>query len=305
MTEARPAAASDPAPTEADFAHWIGRTTTRTDVVSARLREQFAATLGPFLGPGAVPPGLFWCLSPDVAAQHDLGLDGHPRRGLFLPDVPYERRMWAGGELAFDGEFAPGDTVEKTSTVESIAFKSGRSGRLCFVTVRHHHRVDGRIVIDERQDIVYRDAAGPGPGAAAPAQDPSASAGGRDPAEAALPPAVPEAERRPFETTPTLLFRYSALTFNAHRIHYDAPYARAEEGYAGLVVHGPLLATLMLNLVAGRLGRLPARFAYRGLAPLICGTPAVVEVAPGEGGALDASVLSAGGTRHSAATATR
>jgi 3-methylfumaryl-CoA hydratase len=249
--------------------------------------ESFRATVGPLLADAAVPPGLFWCLAPEIVSQADLGADGHPRRGLFLPPVPLPRRMWAGGELAFHGTFAVGETVTKTSTIEDIAEKSGRSGTLCFVTVRHAYSVDGALVLDERQDIVYR---------APPSHE-------AEPPPAAAPPSA-TATVRAVETTPTQLFRYSALTFNGHRIHYDADYARTVEGYDGLVVHGPLQATWMLNLSAARLGRLPARFAYRGRAPLLCARPARAQVADDGAGRLAATVVADGGPVTASAVAT-
>jgi 3-methylfumaryl-CoA hydratase len=242
------------------YAHWIGRRTEREDVVTPRLLAEFRATFGEALAGDPVPPCFFWCLAPEIVGAGDLGGDGHPRLGLFLPDLPFERRMWAGGELAIHGAFAPGDTVTKTSVIESIAFKTGSTGPLCFVAVRHAYAVGARLVVDERQDIVYR------------------QAGTRRPAAPARPAERTAAAFREVVTaTPTMLFRYSAVTFNGHRIHYDAAYATGVEGHGGLVVHGPLQATLMLNLAARGAGRTPRRFAYRGLAPLHAGETFAVE----------------------------
>ncbi len=242
------------------YAHWIGRRTVREDVVSPRLLAEFRATFGDALAEAPVPPGLFWCLAPEIVGAGDLGGDGHPRLGLFLPDLPFERRMWAGGEVAIHGSFAPGDTVTKTSVIESIAFKDGSTGPLCFVAVRHAYAVGDRVVVDERQDIVYR------------------QAGTRRADPAARPADRPAAAFREVRTaTTTELFRYSAMTFNGHRIHYDVAYATGVEGHRGLVVHGPLQATLMLNLAARAAGREPSRFAYRGLAPLCAGESFAVE----------------------------
>lgn len=269
---------------------WIGRTRTMRDAVTPRLAAEFAAMLAPFAAAGfAVPPGIFWCLAPDVVPASDLGADGHPRPGLFLPATGLPRRMWAGGELAFHGGFAVGDLVEKTTRIEAVTRKEGRSRPLAFVTVRHAYRVDGRLVVDERQDIVYR-------GDGAPGAAPSATVERNDP-----PARAAAGEGWRVETTPTLLFRYSALTFNGHRIHYDADYARDVEGYRGLVVHGPLLATLMLNLAAVRLGRLPDRFAYRGHRPVICGAAVDVVAEPGgDAGDLSLRILAAGAVAASA-----
>ncbi|MCF3932419.1 MaoC family dehydratase N-terminal domain-containing protein [Acuticoccus sp. M5D2P5] len=272
---------------------WIGRTSRREDIVTHRLVDQFVATLAPHLAGGVeVPLGLLWCLAPDALPAANLGRDGHPRLGIVLPDLGYQRRMWAGGELIFEGgRLALGDTVIKTSTIDDISFKSGRSGRLAFVTLAHRYEAGGALVLTERQDIVYRD--DPDPSAPPP----------RAPTPAA--PAPDGASRLSIETTPTLLFRYSALTFNGHRIHYDAAYASEVEGYRGLVVHGPLQATMMLNLVAERLGRPPRRFAYRGLSPLIAGGTMTVEAFEAEDGTLIARVLSPDGIETHRATAER
>jgi 3-methylfumaryl-CoA hydratase len=232
---------------------WIGRTWTRREQVTEHLVERFKATLAPNLAREfSVPLGLHWCLVPDVLPQDALGADGHPRLGQLLPDVGLPRRMWAGGELVFNRALRLGDVVDKTSTIENIVFKSGKSGDLCFVTLRHHYNVEGETTINERQDVVYRAAT---------------TLAGDAPQE----PASPPQQDWLVQATPTLLFRYSALTFNGHRIHYDYPYATNEEGYVGLVVHGPMQATLMLNLAADKLQRLPKRFTYRGQKPLISG----------------------------------
>ncbi|SEL16423.1 3-methylfumaryl-CoA hydratase [Roseovarius nanhaiticus] len=244
-----------------DFSDWIGRSTTRTDPVAPRLLAEFRATLDGVLAPLDVPPGVEFCLAPDICAPDLLGRDGHPRTGLYLPDLPLPRRMWAGGRIMRHAPLAEGDVVTRVSTIEDVTFKTGRSGQLGFVTVRHLYKTEGETRIDERQDIVYRE--DPAPGAPAPI----------------LPEADPWPEATAWDvtTTPTLLFRYSALTFNGHRIHYDAPYARAVEGYDGLVVHGPMQAIWMQNLASTVMGHAPARFDYRGTAPLICGEPVRVE----------------------------
>jgi 3-methylfumaryl-CoA hydratase len=233
--------------------HWIGRTWTRRESVCGHLVDRFKATLSPHLAKQfEVPLGLHWCLVPDAVAMDALGADGHPRLGQLLPDVGLPRRMWAGGELVIARALRLGDVVAKTSTIENVQFKSGKSGELCFVTLRHLYKVDGETTLNERQDVVYR--------------APNALTTGQ-PAKAAAMPTQDWQVR----ATATLLFRYSALTFNGHRIHYDYPYATKEEGYEGLVVHGPMQATLMLNLAAEKMNRLPERFTYRGYKPLIAG----------------------------------
>ena len=246
--------------TDSDYSDWIGRKTSRSEVISDRLLTHFRATLAGTLGPGAVPPGLHWALVPDVAEPADLGRDGHPRTGIFVPALPLPRRMWAGGEMAFDGELRPGDVVTRDSTIGDITFKTGASGPLGFVTVNHLWKVGGQTRITERQDLVYREDSKPGP-----APTPAATEDWQTDAVWSITP------------DPVLLFRYSALTFIGHRIHYDLPYAMGVEGYGGLVVHGPLQALWMLNLAATMLGRMPATFRYRGLTPLICGVPVRIE----------------------------
>lgn len=249
-----------------DFADWIGRSITRHDVVAPRLMAEFRATLDRTLAPVDVPPGVEFCLAPDICAPDLLGRDGHPRTGIFLPDLPLPRRMWAGGDITRHAALAEGDAVTRISTIEDVAFKEGRSGKLGFVAVRHLYKVAEETRIDERQDIVYR-------------EDPATDAPKAD----APKPAAPEADpwdiagHLDIDTAPTLLFRYSALTFNGHRIHYDATYAREVEGYDGLVVHGPLQAIWLQNLATRLAGHLPGRFAYRGTAPLVCGQPARAE----------------------------
>ena len=276
-----PAKAPDDPARSTDAAAWIGRRIERSDVIAPRLAQAFAAALAPHLAPqNGAPLGVAWCLAPDIVEPADLGEDGHSRPGVFLPALPYPRRMWAGGELTFHGGFAVGDVVTKTSTIEDIAFKTGASGRLAFVTVRHHYRVGDRLVLGERQDIVYREAAG---------------TGSRPPHPPKPPPAAAPVGAWTVAIDPVMMFRYSALTFNGHRIHYDRPYATAVEGYAGLVIHGPLQATLMLNLAAEVLGEAPARFAYRGQSPLIAGAPVRVEATGREGNRLMLHVLSADG----------
>jgi 3-methylfumaryl-CoA hydratase len=265
---------------------WIGLITRREDWIAERELAHFRTTFGDLLAEGSVPPGFHWTLTPDMAPASQLGRDGHPRPGIFVPKLPLPRRMWAGGELEFGTPLRPGNRVERESQVEKIAFKEGASGPLGFVAIRHVWTVGGRTAIRERQDLVYREDPKPGSGAAPPlAEDwtPDASS--------------------PFKPDSVLLFRYSALTFNGHRIHYDQPYATGVEGYAGLVVHGPMQATLMLNLAAKMLDRLPARFAYRGLSPLTLGPEAIIEGRWREG-VIDLRIRVAGGPVTMSAAAT-
>ena len=250
-----------------DYSDWTGRRFTRSEPITERLIAHFKVTLAGTLAEAAVPVGLHWCLVPDAVTPDLLGRDSHPRPGLFLPALPLPRRMWAGGELMFHGAFAPDELVTRETVIEDVRFREGRSGRLGFVTLRHRYRVAEALRLEERQDIVYREEPRPGTAPTAhPAED------------------WPGAHTWQITPDPTLLFRFSALTFNGHRIHYDHPYATGVEGYPGLVVHGPLQAVWMMNLATHLAGRLPARFSYRGLSPLICGAPVAIEARPEEGG---------------------
>ena len=236
--------------THADF---VGRTETRHDVLDDRLVQGLAATLGVPVPEGDVPPLWHWMLFQDWKQPEGLGPDGHPRRGGFLPPVhDLPRRMWAGGRLDFHYGLRSGDAVTRFSTILSVEEKSGGSGRLVFVTVRHEIVGPRGPVLTEEQDIVYRGAEGAAVRPAAPAPD--------------WPDAV-TAER---PTDAVLLFRYSALTGNGHRIHYDHPYVTQVEGYPGLVVHGPLQATwLAAHALAMAPGASLARFVFRGKRPAI------------------------------------
>ncbi len=251
---------------------WIGREEIVSDLLSADLVRKFAATFDraiDFSEDAVAPRLIHFCLAQPAALTSMLGEDGHPSRGDFLPPVPLPRRMWAGGSLSFSGELRVGDKARRISRIADVAVKEGRSGTLVFVMVEHQVDVDGRAVLFERQDIVYRgmDAA---PATAA------------DKAPAAAPKGT---YRRSFAPTTPILFRYSALTFNGHRIHYDRPYATGFESYPGLVVHGPLQATLLIDFAAELKGRPPSRFSFRSQSPLFDGTPIVLN-ATEEGGGL-------------------
>jgi 3-methylfumaryl-CoA hydratase len=269
---------------------WIGRSSEAEDLVTPRLVEGFRATFAPCLAPGGedeAPLGLHWCLAPDAEPMAGLGPDGHAAKGSLLPPVSLPRRMWAGGELELRAPLRLGDKVLRRSTIADIAAKQGRSGPLCFVTLRNEFRTARGLALSERHDIVYRGSPAPG---SAPAP--------------AAPPELPQAELSwRVVASPVLLFRYSALTFNGHRIHYDQPYATGTEGYPGLVVHGPLQATLLLNLVASAGAKLPFRFRYRALSALIAGPPFEVQASRGEG-KIEGWTRNATGVTCTAATAT-
>jgi 3-methylfumaryl-CoA hydratase len=271
---------------------WIGRSREAEEVITPRLVEAYRATLTPHLAPveaGEVPLALHWCLAPELAPTGALGPDGHSLGSGFLPPLPLPRRMWAGGEVEILAPLHTGDRVTRRSTIADISLKEGRSGALCFVTVRHALATERGIAIRERQDLVYRAAiaAGAGPAPSSP---------------------VPETPQRPdltwrVEATPLLLFRYSALTFNGHRIHYDHPYATGVEGYPGLLVHGPLQATLLLNLAASLGSRAPRRFSYRATAPLVAGQPFELRGLRDSAGAVECWSADAAGSIAMKATA--
>ena len=236
---------------------WIGRTQEASDVVTAQLDKALRATL--FLDVGsptageAAPLTTHWCLAQPVAPMDELGPDGHPARGGFLPPVPLTRRMWAGGELQFHDTLSVGDEVTRSSRISDVTMKTGSTGILCFVSVEHTITTPRGIAIKERQDLVYHDVT---PGSEQKTQT------------APAPP--PKAQHRETHMAdPVLLFRYSALTFNGHRIHYDRDYVTKVEGYPGLVFHGPLQAALLVEFSAHlHGGKAPTIFSYRGVQPL-------------------------------------
>jgi 3-methylfumaryl-CoA hydratase len=253
-----------------DLTGWIGRSERSSDLITATPCAALAATLDrPAARPrsGAPLPALWhWLYFLPLAPQSELGADGHPRRGGFLPPVPLPRRMWAGSDFVFHKPLAIGDAIERTSTIVEVAEKRGRTGPLLFVRVRHEIRRSDEtdVALTEFHDIVYREAAGPGEASPAPKVAPPGAAW----------------ERR-WVPDPVLLFRYSALTFNTHRIHYDRRYATEVEGYPGLVVHGPLIATLLLDLLRRQMPDAEvARYDFRAMRPLfdlqpfdVCGAP--------------------------------
>lgn len=248
-----------------DYSAWVGRSETREDVATAAPLAGLAALLDHEVSPwtpGTVPPLGHWLYFLPTARQSTIGDDGHPRRdghGL-LPPVPLPRRMWAGSRIEFRAPIAVGAALTRVTTIDAVRPKRGASGDLLFVTLRHDVAADGVASIREEQDIVFRE---PAPASPAPAPPPAAP-GESEPADAI----------RTVQPDPVLLFRYSALTFNAHRIHYDRDYAQGAEGYSGLVVHGPLIATLLMDHALRAVpGIAPRHFAFRAEAPLIDGAP--------------------------------
>jgi 3-methylfumaryl-CoA hydratase len=240
---------------------WIGRTTEASDIVTAQLVTGLRATLFQEIGepkPGdAAPWTVHWCLAQPVFPMSALSQDGHPTRGGFLPPVPLPRRMWAGGELQFFDTLRVGDEPTRTSRIADVTMKTGSTGVLCFVSVEHTVTTTRGTAIRERQDIVYRDVSTVQPAA---------------PAKPAPPPPPSAQHRESHMADPVLLFRYSALTFNGHRIHYDRDYVTKVEGYPGLVFHGPMQAAFLVEFAANLRGTAPKKFSYRGVQPLFEGS---------------------------------
>lgn len=239
-----------------DLSAWIGRTEDTIDRLSPSVLARLAATLDhtdPPWPKGEAPPLAHWVHFLPQARQGELACDGHPLKGGFLPPVPLPRRMWAGGRIRFTGALPVGADIARRSTIADIRHKHGASGDLTFVTVGHKVTIGGVTVVNEEQDLVYRGEATGDAKAPAPASPPRAAD-----------------VIRTVRPEPTLLFRFSALTFNAHRIHYDRDYARDVEGYAGLVVHGPLIAMLLMDhFLRAAPDRRVSHFAFRAQRPLL------------------------------------
>lgn len=253
------------------FEGWVGRTQTALDVIEPFTMAALAATLDrtdhDAMRPGAlVPPLWTWARFLSAARMSDVGPDGHPKRGGFLPPVPLPRRMWAGSRLRIEAPLRVGDTIEKRSTLLKITEKTGKAGTMVFVTVGHETFVGDRLAIHEEQDIVYL---------AIP-----------DRFQVPTPIAVPDcALKETISFDPVFLFRFSALTFNGHRIHYDRTYAETVEKYPGLVVHGPLQAICLYEAGARWSdGRPAASFDFKGVRPLFDFEPATIHGQPNERG---------------------
>ena len=275
---------------------WIGNRECAIDIVTAAKVAAMAATLDrddpPPQQGDVLPPLWHWMFHAPIARQSGLGPDGHPARGGFMPPVPLPRRMFAGGRMRFLRPIGVGETITREGEVLSVTPKTGRTGELVFVTVRYVISTPAGPAVEEEQDIVYR---APQPAAAV----------------ATAPDRVNLSDmpwRRFIEPDPVMLFRYSALTFNGHRIHYDRPYVTQVEGYPGLVVHGPLIATCLAELARHESGRALASFAFRARSPIfepspftVAGGPdatgtgcEVVAVGPGETVAMTAGATFAG-----------
>ncbi|AOI85982.1 FAS1-like dehydratase domain-containing protein [Burkholderia cepacia] len=248
------------------FDAWIGRREDSADRITPAPLRLLRATLDaaePSALPDVLPPLWHWLYFLPGERQSNIGIDGHPRRGGFLPPVALPRRMWAGGRLQFLRPLAVDTPIQRHSTIANVQSKSGRSGQLVFVTVLHEIRDARGVAIREEQNIVYRDA------------PPPAAAG--VPAPAPQPAPTDEQYSRIVIPDPVLLMRFSALTFNGHRIHYDRPYAMQEEGYPGLVVHGPLIAMLLMEeLRRTHPGKTVRAFDFKAVSPLFDTAPFTV-----------------------------
>jgi len=261
---------------------WIGKTEDAQDQATAAPIACLAATLDrddaePEPG-DAVPPGGHWLYFLPRTRQSDLDRNGHARKGGFLPPVPLERRMWAGGRIVFKSPLRIGDAIHRRSEIADVSLRDGGSGQLVFVLVKHAVSGPDGVAIEEEHDIVYRGAPAPGVyrGPAAP--------GAAGAAAKTAAPADPPWRR---QVTPdiVLLFRYSALIFNGHRIHFDRDYVTKEEGYPGLIVHGPLIATLLMDLCRRQAPeKAMTRFAYRARSPLFEPNPFTLAGAPAADG---------------------
>jgi len=267
--------------------NWVGRSETADDVIDARQADLMARTMDRPAGlrDGApLPPLWHWIYFAEAAPTAELAPDGHAPLGAFMPPVDLKRRMWAGGRVTFHQPLVIGQTATRTSTVKSITPKQGRSGRMCFVTLQHTVSSAGRLCISEERDIVYLEP--------------------RNPADAAKagPPAPQGAQfGRSVSPNSPWLFRYSALTFNGHRIHYDADFCRDVEGYPDLVVHGPLLATLLAGLAEENLpGGGLKTFAYRAVSPVFNGADFSIHGRAGADRGAAWALTSAGGLAMSA-----
>jgi len=277
---------------EKPYTDWIGNTEAIEDTISpspARLLQMTLDDTGTTIGNGdPLPPIWHWCYFLEAAPQSTLGPDGHPPRGGFMPPVALPRRMFAGGRSKFIAPLRIGAPARQTAEIKSVVEKEGRSGQLCFVTVTYTTEQDGTTCIEEGRDYVYREEGAP---VSAP-----------EPVE--LPP-VPEGSwSRTITPDPVMLFRYSALTFNGHRIHYDQSYVTQVEHYPGLIVHGPLIATSLLELVRRNQDRPVVGFSFQARSPIFDLAPFRVVAVPGEGDDVDLKAEGPDGTLSMQATAT-
>jgi 3-methylfumaryl-CoA hydratase len=258
------------------LADWAPRPLRTVDRIRRRPVDAFAALLDqPPPAGDDLPPLWHWFSFLEAPPQSALGEDGHPAAGHFLPPIPDRRRMIAGGRVEFLAPLRIGSEVTRHSRLTRVRPTTGRSGEMVFVTVRHRYECDGELAVVEEQDVVYR---------SQPAGAPRGPAAALPPVTDVAPPPDP-AWRLRLDPDPRVLFRFSALTYNTHRIHYDQAYVTGTEGYPGLVVHGPLLALLLLELPRRfSPGRPVAGFEYRLQRPVFAGSPVVADGVPGDDG---------------------
>ncbi len=252
----------------ADIRDWIGRTEEAADVIVPMRVAELQATLDgaaqSFVLGAELPCLHHWMFAAflGLVPGADLGPDGHPRRGGFLPPVDLPRRMWAASDVTFHAPLHIGEAITRRAEIENVEAKTGRSGALTFVTVRHEYSNSAGLALTDRQSIVYREAPDP-------AERGKVAPGRPAPADGTF--------SRKLTPDIAMLFRYSALIFNAHRIHYDLPFATEVEGYPGLVVHGPLIATLLADLLhRERPEARPRRLRFRAMKPMFEGRPMIV-----------------------------
>ena len=243
-----------------NYKDWIGKKISRIDIITPRLVDHLKKTINQnCLSDQTLPEGIFLCLCPDVASINDLDKDGNTKLGIFLPELPYKIRMWAGGKIKIFNEFEIGSEIKKNSTISSIEFKEGRSGNLCFVNINHEYLNKNKLIISEDQTAVYREKINK---------------------NSIIPKIKDELkliDKVQIFSSSTLLFRYSALTFNGHKIHYDNDYTKNYEGHMGLLVHAPLQATYLLNLA--RKNKIEFNyFEYKATAPLVYNNNFFVEI---------------------------
>ena len=254
--------------TKVDIDHlrkWIGKIDNVTDYVTPIVEQRYRATLNMDIGNpkdgDPVTSGLHWMLGWNLVKNDELGVDSHPALGEFLPPVPLPRRMWAGSEIKVLKPIRVGDKVIKQSTVADIQVKEGRTGLLCFVTAEYNYLVNDEVTINEKHNIVYRDISKSGGG----------SGYSKD-----IPEKADLSEK--IFMHPTILFRYSAIGFVGHRIHYDHPYTVNEENYPGLIVHGPLQATYLLRAAEKLMGKPVKSFTHKVMAPVFADSEYMVGV---------------------------
>ena len=252
--------------TKVDIDHlrkWIGKIDNVTDYVTPIVEQRYRATLNMDIGNPKdgepVTSGLHWMLGWNLVKNDELGVDSHPALGEFLPPVPLPRRMWAGSEIKVLKPIRVGDKVVKQSTVADIQVKEGRTGLLCFVTAEYNFLVNDEVTINEKHNIVYRDISKSGGGSGYSKEIPE----GADLSEKIF-------------MHPTILFRYSAIGFVGHRIHYDHPYTVNEENYPGLIVHGPLQATYLLRAAEKLMGKQVKSFTHKVMAPVFANSEYMV-----------------------------